>query len=59
MASLAEFLFDRAKVRHVNLRVAVLIAFQVGAAFFQAMTGQAAAVIHDAEMRFMDEMREA
>src|SRR5690242_3156762 len=59
VTALAEILFHRAKVGHEILRIALLVALQVGAAFFEIVAGQAAAILHDAEMRPVDEVREA
>jgi hypothetical protein len=59
VTGLAEVLFHRTEIGHEILRIALLIALQKGAVFFKAMTGQAAAILQDAEMRLMDEIREA
>ena len=59
VAGLAEFLFHRAKTGHEILRIALLVALQIGAAFFKVMAGQTTTILQDAEMRLMDEIREA
>jgi hypothetical protein len=59
VTGLAEILFHRTEVGREILRIALLVALQIGAAFFKAMAGQAAAILQDAEMRLMDEVREA
>ena len=59
MTCLAEFLLYRAETGHEILWIALLIALQIGAAFFKLVTGQTTAIIQDAHMRLMDEIREA
>ena len=68
VTGLAEILFYRTEVGHEILRIALLVALQIGAGFFKAMAGQATAILQDAyaltypdrlEMRLMDEIREA
>ena len=59
VTSLAEILFHPAEIRCENLWIALLVALQIGAAFFEVMAGQTAAIFQCAEMRFMDELREA
>jgi hypothetical protein len=59
VARLAGFLFDRGEIGDEIERIALLIGFQVGATFLQGMAGEAAATVHDAQMRLMDEIREA
>src|SRR5262245_13420868 len=58
VTALAEFLFNSAKIRHEKLRIALLVALQIGAASFKGMAGEATAILHDAEMRPVDEIRE-
>ena len=55
---LAEFLFHRSEIRCKTLRIALLVALQILAAFFKAVACQTAAIVHRAKMRFMDESRE-
>ncbi len=59
VTGLAEFLFHRAEIGHEILRIALLVALQIGAAFLKVMAGQTTAIFQDAEMRLMDEIREA
>jgi hypothetical protein len=59
VTSLAEILFHRTEIGHETLRIALLVALQIRAAFLEAVAGQTAAVLQDAEMRLMDELREA
>jgi hypothetical protein len=59
VTGLAETLFHRTEIRHEIPRIALLVALQIGAAFFKAMAGQTTAILKDAEMRLMDEIREA
>ena len=59
VAGLAEFLFHRAEIGHEISRIALLVALQIGAAFFKVVAGQTTAILQDAEMRLMDEIREA
>src|SRR5258706_5059575 len=59
VTGLAEVLFHLTEIRHEILRVPLLVALQIGAAFFKVMAGQTTARLHDAEMRLMDEIREA
>ena len=59
VTGLAEILFHLTEIGHEALRIALLVALQVGAAFFQVVAGQATAILHDAEMRPVDEVREA
>ena len=56
---LAEILFHRTEIGREILRIALLVALQIGAAFLKVMAGQTAAIFQDAEMRLMDERREA
>src|SRR6185295_16759575 len=59
VTALTEILFHRAKIGHKTLRIALLVALQIGAASFKVVAGQATAILHDAEMRPVDEVREA
>ena len=68
VTGLAEILFHLAEIGHEILRIALLVALQIGAAFFQAVAGQTTAILQDAnaltypdrlEVRLMDEIREA
>ena len=59
VTGLTEILFHRTEIGHEIPRIALLIAFQIGAAFFKVMTGETTAVLHYAEMRLMDEISEA
>ena len=59
VARLAELLLHLAEARHEVPRITLLVALQIWAAPFNAMAGLAAALLQDAEMRLMDEMREA
>jgi hypothetical protein len=58
VTGLAEFFLHRTKVGHEVLRIALLVALQIGAALLEVMAGQATAVLQNAEMRLMDEIRE-
>src|SRR5262245_39953547 len=59
VTGLAEVLFHCTEIGHEIFRIALLVALQIGAAFFKAMAGQTTAILQDAEMRLMDEIREA
>jgi hypothetical protein len=59
VTGLAEILLHGAEVGHEILRIALLVALQVRATLFEAMAGQTAAVLQDAEVRLVDEIREA
>ena len=59
VTGLAEILFHRSEIVDEIFWIALLIALQIGAAFFEGMTGQAAAIFQNAEMRLMDEIGEA
>lgn len=59
VARRAESLFHRAEIRREALRIALLVALQIGAIFFKAMAGQTTACLQDAEMRLMNETGEA
>ena len=65
---LAEILFHLTEIGHEILRIALLVALQIGGAFFKLMAGQTPAIFQDAdaltytdrlEMRLMNEIREA
>ena len=64
---LAEILFHLTEIGHEILRIALLVALQIGAGFFKVMAGQTTAILQDAyaltypdrlEVRLMDEIRE-
>ena len=59
VTALAEFFFHPTEIGHEILRIALLVALQIGAVFFKAMAGQTTAILQDAEMRPVDEIREA
>src|SRR5215831_12662511 len=59
VTALAEFLFHSTKIGYEKLRTALLVALQIGAASFKVMAGQTTAILHDAEMRPVDEIRKA
>ena len=68
VTGLAEILFHLTEIGHEILRIALLVALQIGAGFFKVMAGQTTAILQDAyaltypdclEMRLMDEIREA
>jgi hypothetical protein len=59
VTGLAEILFHRTEIGHEIFRIALLVALQIGATFFKVMAGQTTAILQDAEMRLMDEIREA
>ena len=59
VTGLAKILLHRTEIGHESLRIALLVALQVGAGFFKLMAGQTTAVLQDAEMWLMDEVREA
>ena len=59
VTALAEILFHRTKIGHEILRIALLVALQIGAASFKVMAGQATTILQNAEMRPVDEIREA
>ena len=44
VAGLAEILFHRTEIGHEVLRIALLVALQIGAAFFKVMAGQTTAI---------------
>ena len=58
VTGLAEILFHSTEIGHEIFRIALLVALQIGAAFFKVMAGQTTAILQDAEMRLMDEIRE-
>ena len=59
VTTLAGILFHTAEIRCENMRIALLVALQIGAAFFEVVAGQTTAIFHYVEMRFMGERREA
>ena len=66
VTGLAEILFHRTEIGHEILRIALLVALQIGAALLKAMAGKTAAILlpagaifHGAEVRLVDEVREA
>ena len=58
VAGLAQLFFHGPEVGDEFFRIALLVALQIGAAFFKVMAGQATAILQHAEMRLMDEIRE-
>jgi hypothetical protein len=58
VAALAELLFDGTEIRREGFRVALLVALQIGATFFKIVAGQTTAILQDAEVGLMDEVRE-
>ena len=59
VTALAEFLFYPTKIGREISRIALLVALQIGPVFFKAMAGQTTAILQNAEMRLMHEIREA
>ncbi len=60
VAGLAEILFHLTEIGHEILRIALLVALQIGAAFLEGYgRSEQPAVLQDAQMRLMDEIREA
>src|SRR5215510_3293675 len=59
VAGLAEIFFHRAEIGHEAARIALRIALQIGAPLLKVMTGEAATMFQDAEMRFVDKSRKA
>ena len=59
VTGLAEILFHLTETGNESLRITVLVALQIGASLLKVMTGQTAAIVQDAEVRLMDEIREA
>ena len=68
VTGLAEILFQLTEIGHETLRIALLVALQIGGAFFKIMACQTTAILQDPyaltypdrlEMRLMDEIREA
>ena len=68
VTGLAEILFHLTEIGHEILRIALLVALQIGAGFFKVMAGQTTAILQDAyaltypdrlEVRLVDEIREA
>jgi hypothetical protein len=68
VTGLAETLFHLTEIRSEFLRIALLVALQIGAALFEAVAGQTTVILQDAdaltdpdrlEMRLMDEIGEA
>jgi hypothetical protein len=68
VTGLAEILFHLTEIGHETLRIALLVALQIGGTFFKVMAGQTTAILQDAyaltypdrlEMRLMDEIGEA
>ena len=45
VTGLAEILFHRTEIGHESLGIALLVALEVGAAFFKVMAGQTTAVL--------------
>ena len=59
MTALTDFLFHCAETRREFLRVALFVALQIRAVFFEAVACQTATRSDGREMWFMDEFREA
>ena len=59
MACLAELFLHGAETGCKFSWIALLVALEIGAVLFKAVAGQAAAIVHDAHMRLVDEIREA
>jgi hypothetical protein len=68
VTGLAEILLHLTEIGHETLRIALLVALEIGGAFFKVMAGQTTAILQDPyaltypdrlEMRLMDEIREA
>ena len=59
MTRLAELPFHLTEIRCKASRIALLVALQIRAAFFDGVAAQATAIVHRAKMRLMDEIREA
>ena len=59
MAGLTEILCHRPEIGHEILRTALLVARKIGAILFKVVAGQTTAALQHAEMRLMDEIREA
>lgn len=59
VTGLAEFLFHRAEIGCEVVRISLLVALQIRTTLLNIVAGQATAILQDAEMRFMDEIREA
>jgi hypothetical protein len=59
VACLAEILFHRTEIGHESFWIALLVVLQIGPVLLKVMAGQTTTVLHDAEMRLMDEICEA
>src|SRR5262245_14242952 len=59
VTALAELLFHSTKIGREKLRIALLVALQIGAASFKVMAGQTTTILHEPEMRPVNEIREA
>ena len=59
VTGLTKILFHYTKIGYEIFRIALLVALQIGAAFLKIMAGETTAILQDAEMRLMDESREA
>jgi len=59
VTGLAEFLFHFAEIGYEVFRISLLVALQIGTTLLNIVAGQTAAIFQHAEMRFMDEIREA
>ena len=59
VARLAAILFHRTEFGCEIMRIVLLIALQIRASFFKVMASQTTVISDDAEMRLVDETREA
>jgi hypothetical protein len=59
VACLAKFLLHRAETCGKFSWAALFVALEIRAILFKAMASETAAIVHDAHVRFMDEIREA
>ena len=59
VTGLAEILLHRTETGREILRIALFVALQIRAAFLKLMAGGTTAFLQNAEMRLMDEVREA
>ena len=59
VTGLAEFFFYGAEIGREVFRISLLVALQIRTTVFHTVAGQTTATFQDAEMRFMDEIREA
>ena len=59
MTRLAEILFYFTEIGRKNFRIALFVALQIGAVFFEVVACQTPAIFQGAEVRLMDESRKA